>query len=594
MKHKIIKYFRENQNVRLSFRGMFFSLLIMEIISSAATIVDSLIVSEYIGDAAVASIGLTYSIGTFQKLLSGLIAGGTRIACSDAIGHADSKKANQIFSTSVSVSIILLVGLALLGWSFAPELASLLGARHDAELIIPTARYIRGIMPGLPFVLLTALLIPIIQIDGSDRLARISVFVTIGVDILLDFSAVYLFEDRLLGVGLATSLSYIAAFLVIALHYFNKKAQFRFSIKAIRPVLFIRTIRYGFYEAFCRLMTIVRTITINYIILSIASTNAMSAFSLYSNLKTFLTAIPTAIGSAAILFASNLIVKRDLKGLRQVFKSSLFYGVVVMSILGIFVFILAEPVFSLFSLHEETVSYLVFLFKLFAFILPLWGIKYFYVSYFQGIGLRKLSTIFSVFGELIFAALPTWLFSRFLGINGIWIGLATTEVLSVLLILIFAIIHNKRFPRSIEGMLFLPKHFEDEEVSMLDLSAQNIKGMEEIHYLLERFCIENEIDENRTMAIRLSVEELSSYLLMNYKKREHLIDVQLRYCRKEDDVILNFRYNDPSFNPTTIHDGNEGDHDETMKNIGLQLIYKMSKDIRYVHFVSYAELLVEL
>ena len=143
-------------------------------------------------------------------------------------------------------------------------------------------------------------------------------------------------------------------------------------------------------------------------------------------------------------------------------------------------------------------------------------------------------------------------------------------------------------------MLFLPKHFEDEEVSMLDLSAQNIKGMEEIHYLLERFCIENEIDENRTMAIRLSVEELSSYLLMNYKKREHLIDVQLRYCRKEDDVILNFRYNDPSFNPTTIHDGNEGDHDETMKNIGLQLIYKMSKDIRYVHFVSYAELLVEL
>ena len=57
---------------------------------------------------------------------------------------------------------------------------------------------------------------------------------------------------------------------------------------------------------------------------------------------------------------------------------------------------------------------------------------------------------------------------------------------------------------------------------------------------------------------------------------------------------MNFRYNDPSFNPTTIHDSNEEDHDETMKNIGLQLIYQMSKDIRYVHFVSYAELLVEL
>ncbi len=38
--------------------------------------------------------------------------------------------------------------------------------------------------------------------------------------------------------------------------------------------------------------------------------------------------------------------------------------------------------------HGE-VSHLVFLFKLLAFILPLWGIKYFYVSYFRGIGLRK-------------------------------------------------------------------------------------------------------------------------------------------------------------------------------------------------------------
>ena len=144
-------------------------------------------------------------------------------------------------------------------------------------------------------------------------------------------------------------------------------------------------------------------------------------------------------------------------------------------------------------------------------------------------------------------------------------------------------------------MLFLPEYFEGEEVSMLDLSAQNIKGMEGIHYLLEQFCMENEIDKNRTMAIRLSVEELSSYLLMNYhKKGGHLIDVQLRYCRQEDDVILNFRYNDPSFNPTTIYDSNEGDHDEKMINIGLRLIYQMSKDIRYVHFVSYAELLVEL
>ena len=592
---KITDFFNESPNIRLSFRSLFISMLTMEIINSSTTIIDSLVVSGYLGDIAIASIGLTYAIMTFQKLLAGLIAGGTQIACSIEIGYANTKKANQIFSTSIMVSLIISACLMLLGSVFANDLAGILGANRNPELIIPTAQYIRGILLGMPFSILTSLMIPVLQMDGAGKLVRISTFVTIATDVLFDFLAVYFAENKIFAVGLATSLSYVGAFMVMLIHFFSKKAQLKFLLRDIRFSLFSQTLGHGFFTAFYRSMSIIRSIIMNYIILSFVSTYAMSAFSLFSNLKSFLTAIPAAIGSSAILFASNLMVKRDLKGLRQVFKSSFFYGVIVMILLGVIVFITAGPIFSLFSLHEETLASLVFIFKLFAFVLPLWGIKFFYISYFQGVELKKISMIFSLMGELVLVVIPCFLLSHLYAIRGIWIGLAVAELLSIILLLVFVIIHNKHFPASINDLMLLPKGFLDEEVAVLDPSARDAKDMEDIHRLLKQFCTENNIDDKREMAIRLSVEELSEYLFKNYQKRKgHLIDIQIRYLKHEDTVILNFRYNDPSFNPMTIYGNVDRDRDEAMKNLGIRLVCQMNKDISYVHFVSYGELLAEL
>ncbi len=59
-------------------------------------------------------------------------------------------------------------------------------------------------------------------------------------------------------------------------------------------------------------------------------------------------------------------------------------------------------------------------------------------------------------------------------------------------------------------------------------------------------------------------------------------------------IVLNFRYNDPSFSPKTIYGSIDESEEAKMKNLGIRMLYQLGKNIQYVHVVSYAELLIEL
>ncbi len=72
------------------------------------------------------------------------------------------------------------------------------------------------------------------------------------------------------------------------------------------------------------------------------------------------------------------------------------------------------------------------------------------------------------------------------------------------------------------------------------------------------------------------------------------MDAQINYLTNEDKIIINLRYNNPSFNPVTIYSSIDESEEEKMKNIGIRSIYKISKKVRYTYFVSYAELMIEL
>ena len=93
--------------------------------------------------------------------------------------------------------------------------------------------YIRGFVFGIPFLMMTHVIIPAVVIDGGKSLVGFSSLVLMVTDIAGDFLNAYVLGGGVYGMGLPTSLSYIFQFAVIMIHFIRKSSYFALSLSDI-------------------------------------------------------------------------------------------------------------------------------------------------------------------------------------------------------------------------------------------------------------------------------------------------------------------------------------------------------------------------
>ena len=76
-------------------------------------------------------------------------------------------------------------------------------------------------------------LIPFLQMAGQSNLLIVAVLTMTVADIGLDLLNALVFHGGMFGMGLASSLSYYAAILVVGFYFLSKRCVFRFSLKQV-------------------------------------------------------------------------------------------------------------------------------------------------------------------------------------------------------------------------------------------------------------------------------------------------------------------------------------------------------------------------
>lgn len=207
-------------------------------------IFDGVFVGQILGDTAFAAINLAFPFVILNYALSDLIAVGSAVPISIALGKKEDEKANEIFTSSVLLILItgVLMGAAL--YFGSPYLIGMLGAKE--ELAALAVSYIRVYALFSPLTTMTFAVDNYMRISGK---IKFSMFLNIffsGMTVVLEYLFLFVFKTDIAGAALAACLAMVMMLAIAFTPIFLRKLQLkftrpRFTAAMIRQIAFCGT-----------------------------------------------------------------------------------------------------------------------------------------------------------------------------------------------------------------------------------------------------------------------------------------------------------------------------------------------------------------
>lgn len=584
-------------------RNTFYVQLVAYILSSLTRtiggMIDGVIIGQFLGVDSMAAFGIISPLMVGFALTGSIVASGSRYRYTMLIGEGQIKKAQGIYTLSVIVSVGIAALLMLIIIPLAGPIASLLGASGNAADLLPKAKdYLIGIAIGLPAINGMHILNNYMAIDNDVQLPVIASMVLTATDIILDIIVAFVIHGDTFEMGLATSISYTMAVLVLLLHFRKKNIILHFTPKNIDWKELGGIITKGLPVGVFRVGFTIRSAFMNGLLAAIASSSAIAAYSVYQQADEFLCCLTIGMGEAVATLAGVLLGEEDRPGMKRLLFISIQATLVITLGTACITFGAAPLFVSLFIRNApEAFVMSVRAVRAYAIGMPLYGMSLIYFNYFQGIGKSRLSSITGFLSESGFLMLSAGILSRFIGADAIWFAFPTTQLMMYILYTFIIAWHSKKLQISkmsvVDKILLLPGDFDVSKEEYLDVSISDRSEVVSLSDSAWNFCKEHGCDKRRTYLMSLCVEELTKNIFtygFSYDKRKHSID--MRIIHKGEDYILRVRDDCYIFDPVnqlTLYS------DEDLKHhMGLRMTIGEAKEVHYASILKMNNLLIRV
>lgn len=578
------------------FIGTMTVMTMVELANAVSCVVDGLITSRFLGSTEMAAYGIAAPYFSIVAIVSGILMVSCQTMCARSVGSGRMEEAKGIFSLTCVLGLLFSGILTILGILFAGPFSTLLGARGASAGLLPyTKSYLIGLFLGTPANVLVVILAPIVQLDGDSRRANLASAVVAVTDILANLFFVAVLDLGLVGIGLGTTVSYIAALAVLLTHFVKKDRMFRFSLKKDDWKRTLPIITGGLprgISMFCRALGPVFT---NAVVLSIAATAGMTAMSIQNNIKFFVGAPACGIGGAVLLIAGIFAGEQDMNELRHLLQIAARYAVLGIGALAALVFAAAPLAAQLYLPDDAVVRVMaVDAIRWYALSLPLAALNMIIGSYLQAIGNQKGAYLFNIGSELVCVITCVVSLSHLFGLDGVWAAFPAGQLLLLVIFLCCAFFRKNTKAKGIDKMLFLPDDFCIPEEDGISIS---VHSMEEVIGLSERvgdFCKKHGVDDRRTCLLSLCIEEMAGNTVQYgfSDGKRHSIDI--RVIIKEDEILLRLRDDCRRFDLKEKVESWELDREHPEENVGIRMVLGLSKDVSYANTMSMNNLMITI
>lgn len=419
--------------------------VLMMLFISIYSIVDGLFVSNVVGDTAFASLNLVYPVLMIVGGVGFMIGTGGSALVSKTLGEGKKEKANQYFSMFIWLTLILGIIISTVLYIFTPSLTLMLGAEDD--MVDYCVTYARICLIFQTSFIVQNTFQSFFVTAEKPHLGLILSLVSGVCNIVLDALFIVVFEMGIAGAALATGISQTIG-AVVPIFYFRLKKDL--IIKLGKLVFKFKPMINGCINGISELVTNISAsivgIIYNFQLLKLAGKDGVSSYGVILYCQFIFLAIffGYSMGTAPIVgfnYGAN-----NKEELQNIFKKSLkIIGVTSLILFG-FSEILARPLSMIFvSYNQELLEMTVRGFRIYAISFIICGFNIYSSAFFTALNNGGVSLLLSIGRTFVFQIISVILLPIFLGLEGIWASIIFSELLAIIMTILFFILMNKRY-----------------------------------------------------------------------------------------------------------------------------------------------------
>ncbi len=417
--------------------------VLMMVFMSLYTVVDGIVVANCVGSEALSAINIVYPFTLVFMALSLMFSTGSNAVIAKKMGEGKQDEANRFLTTTVIVSTVLSVLLAVVFTVFAEPLYMAFGSD---SAILPYCKEYGNIMIPFGFVITWQILNQSYLVTADKPHIMLIFTIMSGVtNIVLDLLFMAVLQWGIVGAGLGTIIGMAVGAVPMAM-FFNKKQALHFG----RPVFDVKGIMFsmanGSSEAVSNLATAVTTALFNMQMMHFAGQKGVAAISAILYIHFIFTAVSFGFTSGISPVISFHYGAGNTDKLKRLFR----FCIKTVTIISIAMLAISEifsyPLVSVFSAGDKEFEEIALGgFRIFALNYLICGFNIFASGLFTALNNGKISALISITRTFAIECSAMLLLPLFMGVNGVWAALPAAELCALVLSVVLIVKNSKKY-----------------------------------------------------------------------------------------------------------------------------------------------------
>ncbi len=576
--------------IRKLVRQMLTAQILSALTVSLCLLIDSIMVSRFLGEEAIAAFGLANPVLLAIGAVGTLLSAGIQVTCSKSLGRGSQEETNAGYSSAVLTAGILSAAFTAGVLAFAPFLARALGAGREGTLFGMTRDYLVGFSIGAPGSMGALVLVPFLQMAGQNNLLIAAVLSMTLADVSFDLLSVLVFRGGMFGMGLASALSYYVALGIGAFYFCSRRCVFRFSLRQVTRRKIAELFRNGIPAGFTMGSTMILVFFLNRILRGTGGSAAVAAYAVISSIGNAAFCISSGIAGTSLTLTGIFFHEEDRTALCKVIRYLCRHAVLLGLGMGVLLAVFAPQLIGLFVPDEGPTRMMAVLgLRIFAAGLIPCCVNSALKNAYQATGRVALTEAISVLEGAVLPVLAAFVLSRFLGTTGVWFYSAAGEALTLIGLGLFILLRTHTLPWRDGACLLLPEGFSVPPDETLEMRIHGMEEVSEAARRAEEFCRSRGQGERVGKHIALCIEEMAGNTIrhgfVKDGRRHHL---SVRILHRKDGWILRFRDDCGAFDPVSYVPG------EGHTGVGIRLVMSIAREASYTYSLNLNNLLLKL
>lgn len=399
-------------------------------VSSLYTIIDGIFVGQGVGDNALAAVTIVMPLTIMLFGIATMFAvGGGALVSKNFGAKKDIEGINlfrQVFKFLLIISTVISLVLAI----FSSPIVSILGA---TESIKPLAsEYLRYYalfcIPNLIGIALNSF----VRNDNRPKLAMISTISGAITNIVLDYIFIFSLGMGLKGAAIATGLGQLVTVSIVIPHFIRKKGKLTFGNVKLDKSIIKEFTNIGVPSFFAEAAFSIIVFIQNIAIVNILGETGLSAYSIINYITTNIYMVLLGLTFGAQPLISYNFGAKNAKNMLEIYKISNVASIIINIIFTTVCFIFGRVLIGIFTADSNIleIAYNGLNITNLGFFIV--GLNLTTTVYYQAVEVPKYSNLMCILRSVVFLPISVFILIKLMGVNGVWLSLLVSEVLSLI------------------------------------------------------------------------------------------------------------------------------------------------------------------